>query len=73
MVQNASVFTSATESPLRSTSRAVTVLVVEDDPGLLNLGAYVLGKGGYQVLTDGDAFGALTLLLSHSVDLFHGH
>jgi DNA-binding response OmpR family regulator len=69
MVQNASLFTSATESPLRSTSRPATVLVVEDDPGLLKLAAYVLGKEGYRVLTNVDAFGALGLLLSHSVDL----
>jgi CheY-like chemotaxis protein len=62
MVQNA-------RSPLRSTSCRPTVLVVEDDLGLLNLAAYVLGKQGCQVLTDVDAFGALALLLSHSVDL----
>ena len=42
---------------------------MEDDPGLLSLAAYVLGKEGYHVLTDVDAFGALALLLSHSVDL----
>src|SRR4051812_30695997 len=68
MVPNATVITSAT-SPLRSTSRPPTVLVVEDDPGLLNLAAYVFAKQGYRVLTDVDAFGALALLLSHSVDL----
>src|SRR5215217_816846 len=69
MLQNASVFASATESPRRSTSRPGTVLVVEDDPGLLSLAAYVFGKEGYHVLTDVDAFGALSLLVSHSVDL----
>ena len=50
MLQNASVFASATESPRRSTSRPGTVLVVEDDPGLLSLAAYVFGKEGYHVL-----------------------
>ena len=69
MLQNASVFASATESPRRSTSRPGTVLVVEDDPGLLSLAAYVFGKEGYHVLTDVDAFGAQSLLVSHSVDL----
>ena len=69
MLQNASVFASATESPPRSTSRPGTVLVVEGDPGLLSLAAYVFGKEGYHVLTDVDAFGAQSLLVSHSVDL----
>src|SRR5215203_2195976 len=69
MLQNASVFASATESPRRSTSRPGTVLVVEDDPALLSFAAYVFGKQGYHVLTDVDAFGALALLLSNRVDL----
>ena len=69
MVQNASVFASATESLRASTSRPLTVLVVEDDPSLLSLTAYVFGKKGHHVLTDVDAFGALALLRSHSVDL----
>jgi len=63
MLQNASEFPSATESLRRSTSRPGTVLVVEDDPGLLSLAAYVFGKEGYHVLTDVDASGALALLL----------
>ncbi len=69
MVQIASDLVGATESPRTSTSRPLTVLVVEDDPALLSLAAYVLGKQGYHVLTDVDAFGALALLLSHPVDL----
>ena len=43
--------------------------MVEDDPALLSLAAYVFGKEGHHVLTNVDAFGALALLLSHSVDL----
>src|SRR3954449_4590638 len=69
MVQLPSRFASATESLRTSTIRPLTVLVVEDDPGLLSLTAYVFGKEGHHVLTDVDAFGALALLHSHSVDL----
>ena len=69
MVQIASDLVGVTESPRTSTSRPLTVLVVEDDPALLSLAAYVLGKQGYHVLTDVDAFGALAVLLSHPVDL----
>jgi CheY-like chemotaxis protein len=69
MVQIASGFASETESSRASTSRPLTVLVVEDDPSLLSLTAYVFGKKGHHVLTDVDAFGALALLRSHSVDL----
>jgi DNA-binding response OmpR family regulator len=68
-VQIASGVVSATESPRSSTIRPLTILVVEDDPSLLSLAAYVFGRKGYHVLTDVDAFGALTLLRSHSVDL----
>src|SRR3954463_13283388 len=66
MVQIASDFVIAVEP---RTSRPMTLLVVEDDPGLLSLTAYVFGKEGHRVLTDVDAFGALALLHSHSVDL----
>jgi CheY-like chemotaxis protein len=69
MVQIASDLIGATESPRTSTSRPLTVLVVEDDRALLSLAAYVFGKEGHHVLTNVDAFGALALLLSHSVDL----
>ena len=69
MVQLPSSFNGATQSPRTSIIRPFTVLVVEDDPALLSLAAYVLGKQGYHVLTDVDAFGALALLLSHPVDL----
>jgi CheY-like chemotaxis protein len=67
MVQLASGFASATKGT--STSRPLTVLVVEDDPSLLSLAAYVFGKKGHHVLTGVDAVGALALLHSHSVDL----
>jgi DNA-binding response OmpR family regulator len=69
MVQIASGLASATEASRASTSRPLTVLVVEDDPSLLSFAAYVFGKKGHHVLTDVDAFGALALLRSHSVDL----
>ena len=69
MVQVARGFASATESSRTRTSSPLTVLVVEDDPSLLSLTAYVFGKKGHHVLTDVDAFGALALLRSHSVDL----
>ena len=68
-VQIASGFGIVTRSLRTSTSRPLTVLVVEDDPSLLALAAHVLGKQGHHVLTDMDAFGALVLLRSHSVDL----
>ena len=69
MVQIASDLVSATDSPLTTTSRPLTVLVVEDDPSLLRFAAYVFGKQGYHVLTEVDAFGALALLRSNSVGL----
>jgi DNA-binding response OmpR family regulator len=69
MVPIASGFASATGSSRTSTSRPLTVLLVEDDPSLLSLTAYVFGKNGHRVLTHVDAFGALALLRSHSVDL----
>jgi CheY-like chemotaxis protein len=68
MVQIASDLVIATAART-STRRPLTVLVVEDDPALLSLAAYVFGKEGHRVLTNVDAFGALALLLSHSVDL----
>jgi two-component system, response regulator PdtaR len=69
MVQLPSGFASVTESPCTSTIRPLTVLVVEDDLSLLSLAAHVFGKKGHHVLTNVDAFGALALLRSHSVDL----
>ena len=69
MVQLPSRFAGATELLRTSTIRPLTVLVVEDDPSLLSLAAHVFGKKGHHVLTDVDAFGALALLRSHSVDL----
>jgi hypothetical protein len=44
MVQIASGFASATESSRTSKSRPLTVLLVEDDPSLLSLTAYVFGN-----------------------------
>ena len=58
-----------TGSARTGTGLPLTVLVVEDDPGLLRLAAYMFEKEGHRVLTDVDAFGALALLSSHSVDL----
>ena len=69
MVQLPSRFARATESPRTSIIRPFTVLVVEDDPALLSLAAHVFGKKGHHVLTNVDAFGALAILRSHSVDL----
>src|SRR5829696_1492806 len=69
MAQLPSRFASATESLRTSIIRPLTVLVVEDDPSLLSLAAHVFGQKGHNVLTDVDAFGALALLRSHSVDL----
>src|SRR3954466_2009876 len=69
MMRISSSFASARESSRMTTSRPLTVLVVEDDPYLLSFAAYVFGKKGHNVLTDVDAFGALALLRAHSVDL----
>ena len=68
MVQVAVAAGASAPSRTRS-GLSLTWLVVEDDPALLHLAADVLRDEGHHVLTAADAFGALALLLSHSVDL----
>lgn len=46
-----------------------TILVVDDEPGLLNLSTEILSQKGYQVLRAKDAREALKYLESESVDL----
>ena len=48
----------APESPER-TGRAATVLLVEDEPGLLSLATRVLERGGYCVIAHADPEAAL--------------
>ena len=46
-----------------------TILVVEDEPGLLNLATEILSKQGYHVLSAESAEKALAILRTHTIDL----
>ena len=47
-----------------------TILVVDDDPGVLNYASHVLEERGYIVLTAADGASALVLLRNHpQIDL----
>ncbi len=46
---------------------ACTILLVDDDPSLVDVFAMVLQRGGYGVLTAGSAKQALELLGSHTI------
>jgi DNA-binding response OmpR family regulator len=50
-------------------SEQVTILVIDDDPSILGLIKYILGPGGYEIITAGDGRSGLLLLKTCSPSL----
>jgi two-component system, cell cycle response regulator CpdR len=51
------------------TKSPATILIVDDEPGILEVTAEALADSGYELLLAGDSQSALALLRDHEVDL----
>ncbi len=56
-------------APVRSSAASPTVLVIDDEPGILQMNALMLGHAGYTVLTAMEEREALRLLQEHKSEI----